>query len=128
MLDELTVRAIAQDVVDRAKRTAHVDQGSLKKSIAYTYIRGLVTFRELYYGQWNNNSELEDLAKRLIPNGIAWRIVYTKLGGDTYEVGKTKQGRALQRNVIATILRTGTTNAKKLILKARGKKKDKGTD
>ena len=128
MLDELEIRAIAQEVVTKAKRTAHVDQGSLKKSIAFTYVKGLLTFRELFYGQWNDNSELEKLARDLIPNGVAWRIVYTKLGGDTYEVGKTKQGRATQRKTIATIIRTGTTNAKNLILKSRGKKKDKGTD
>lgn len=128
MLDELEIRAIAQEVVTKAKRTAHVDQGSLKKSIAFTYVKGLLTFRELYYGQWNDNSELEKLARQLVPNGVSWRIVYTKLGGDTYEVGRTKQGRATRKKTIATILRTGTTNAKNLILKARGKKKDKGTD
>ena len=84
MLSEIEIRAIAQTIVNKAKSTAHVDQGSLKKSIAYTYVRDVVIFRELYYGQWNENSLLEKYANQLMPNGVAWKIVYTKLGGDTY--------------------------------------------
>ena len=60
----------------------------MKRSIAYTYVRNEVIFRELYYGQWNDNSKLEEYANDLMPNGVKWKIIYTKLGGDTYEVGK----------------------------------------
>lgn len=124
MLSEIEIRAIAQTIVNKAKSTAHVDQGSLKKSIAYTYVRGVVIFRELYYGQWNDNSLLEKYANQLMPNGVAWKIVYTKLGGDTYEVGKTKQGRATQRKAVATALRNSTNNIKALIASVRKKRKD----
>ena len=62
MLSEVEIRAIAKTIVDKAKRTATVDQGSLKRSIAYTYVRNEVIFRELYYGQWNDNSQLEEYA------------------------------------------------------------------
>lgn len=124
MLSEIEIRAIAQTIVNKAKSTAHVDQGSLKKSIAYTYVRDVVIFRELYYGQWNENSLLEKYANQLMPNGVAWKIVYTKLGGDTYEVGKTKQGRATQRKAVAVALRNSTNNIKALIASVRNKRKD----
>lgn len=127
MLTDLEVRAIAQTIVDKAKRTARVDQGSLKKSIAFTFVKGEVIFRELFYGQWNENSQLEKYANQLMPNGTRWKIIYTMLGGDTYEVGRTKSGRAVQRKSLSTVNRVGSSKAKALILKVNnGKKKDKG--
>lgn len=125
MLSEYEIRAIAQTVVDKAKRTAHYEQGSLKKSIAYTYIKGEVIFRQLFYGQWNENSQLEKYASQLIPNGVRWKIIYTVLGGDTYEVGKTRSGRAVQKKSLAAVSRVGSTRAKALISKVKdGKEKD----
>lgn len=127
MLTEIEIRAIAQTVVDRSKRTAKVDQGSLRKSISYTYVRGVVTFRELFYGQWNDNSQLEDNAKYLMPNGVAWKIIYTKLGGEEYEVGKTRQGRSTKRSSLRAVQRTGTDRIKALIASVKkkdGKKKE----
>ena len=66
MLSEVEIRAIAQEVVRRAKGTAHVDTGALKRSISYTYVRQVVIFRELFYGQFGDNSELEKIARKLI--------------------------------------------------------------
>ena len=125
MLSEVEIRAIAQSVVDKAKSTAHVEQGSLKKSIAYTYVKGLVTFRQLYYGQWNENSQLEKYANQMMPNGVAYKVVLTKLGGDTYESGKTKQGRSTQRKAVATVLRNTTSNIKALISAIQSKRNGK---
>ena len=125
MLSEVEIRAIAQSVVDKAKSTAHVEQGSLKKSIAYTYVKGLVTFRQLYYGQWNENSQLEKYANQMMPNGVAYKVVLTKLGGDTYESGKTKQGRSTQRKAVSTVLRNTTSNIKALISAIQSKRNGK---
>ena len=124
MLSELEIRAIAKTIVDKAKETAHVDQGTLKRSIAYTYVRGVVTFRQIYYGQWNENSQLEKYARELMPFGVEWKVILTNFGGDTYEVGKTKQGRASQRKSISAALRNSTKNAKKLIALIQKKRKD----
>ena len=127
MLTDLEVRAIAQTIVDKAKRTARVDQGSLRKSIAFTFVKGEVIFRELFYGQWNENSQLEKYANQLMPNGTRWKIIYTMLGGDTYEVGRTKSGRAVQKKSLSAVNRVGSSKAKALILRVNnGKKKDKG--
>jgi len=124
LLSEVEIRAIAQNVVNKAKSTAHVDQGSLKKSIAYTYVKGLVTFRQLYYGQWNENSQLEKYANQMMPSGVPYKVVLTKLGGDTYESGKTKQGRKTQRLAVSQALRNSSSNVKKLIALVQAKRKD----
>ena len=129
MLSEVEIRAIAKTIVDKAKRTAKVDQGSLKRSIAYTYVRNEIIFRELYYGQWNDNSQLEEYATQLMPNGVKWKIIYTILGGDTYEVGKTRQGRTTQKKAVATALRNSSKNIKNLIALVRAnRKKDEESD
>jgi len=129
LLSEVEIRAIAKTIVDKAKKTAKVDQGSLKRSIAYTYVRNEVIFRELYYGQWNDNSQLEKYATELMPNGVKWKIIYTKLGGEEYEVGRTRQGRTTQKKAVSTALRNSSNNIKKLIALVRAnRKKDEGKD
>lgn len=128
MLSEVEIRAIAQEVVNRAKSTSHVETGALKRSIAYTYVRNVIIFTELFYGQFGNNSQLEKLAIKLIPNGVAWKIVYTEVGGETYEVGKTRQGRATQSKVISAVKRTATNRIKALISLAQKKRKDGETE
>lgn len=121
MLTVTEIRAIAQKIVDMSKNTAHVDTGALKRSISYTYVKGLVTFRMIYYGQFNNNAQLEKNADRLMPSGVQWKIIYTKFGGDTYEVGRTKTGRRSQKSLTQTLTRIGTTAVTKLLNKIRGK-------
>jgi hypothetical protein len=126
MLTDQEIRAIAQRVVDQTKSTARVDTGALKRSISYTYVKGLVTFRMIYYGQFGKNAELEKNASKLMPRGVEWRIIYTKFGGNTYEVGRTRQGRATQKSLLPTLSRIGTTAVTNLInrIRNRGKKKD----
>lgn len=123
-MTDLEVRAIAQEIVNKAKATARVDQGTLRRSIAFTYVRGLVTFRQIYYGTFGDNSQLEELARKYMPSGIAYKVVLTELGGNTYESGKTKQGRATQRVVKNTISRSTSKNVKKLITAIKKKKED----
>ena len=130
MLEDKEIRAIAQRIVDKAKQSAHVDTGALKRSISYTLVKGLVTFRMIYYGQWNDNAKLEKIAADLMPRGVEWRIVYTKFGGNTYEVGRTRTGRRSQISLLPTLARIGTSAVSALIskIKNRGKKEDKGTN
>jgi len=130
VLSEIEIRAIAEQVKQKAKETAHVEQGSLKKSIAFTYKKGVVTFRQLYYGQWNENSQLEKYAREMMPNGVPYKIELTILGGDTYEVSKTKYGRKSQRKAVASAKRVSSKNIKALINKVQDakKKKDERTD
>ena len=122
MLSETEIRAVAQRVVTESKGSALVDTGALKRSIAYTYIRGMVTFREFVYGQYGNNSMLEKNAIRLMPYGVQWRIVYTTFGGDEVEIGRTRQGRATQSSTLKSLAKATTSRIRNLIAISRRKK------
>lgn len=125
MLSQVEITAIAKTVVLKAKAVAKVEQGSLKKSIAQRYVNGGIEFRELYYGQWNDNSQLEKIARDLMPNGVKYKIIYTTLGGDTYEISRTKTGRTSQKKAVAIAKRNSSNNIKKLIsLVQANRKKD----
>jgi hypothetical protein len=115
MLEESEIRAIATNIVQKAKATARVDQGTLKRSIAFTYVRGLVTFRQIYYGTFGDNSQLEDLAKKYMPRGVPYRIELTEFGGKTYEISRSKTGRRSQKSAVQAVNRSSSTNVKKLL-------------
>jgi hypothetical protein len=126
MLSEAEIRAIASTVVQRAKATARVDQGTLRRSIAYTYVRGVVTFRQIYYGEYGTNSRLERIAAQLMPNGVEYRIELTDFGGDRVEISRTRSGRRKQTTVLNEIVKNNSPKIKDLISKvlATRKKKD----
>lgn len=65
--------ALAQRVVDMSKKTAHVDTGALKRSINYTVARGQIVFRQLFYGQYHENSQLIQNAQRIM-KGVPYII------------------------------------------------------
>jgi len=124
MLDEAGIRAVAQSIIDQSKSSARVDTGALKRSISFTYVREQVIFRMLYYGQFGKNSKLEANARRLMPSGVKWKIIYTEFGGGTFEVGVTQTGRNSTRKIIDSITRSSTTAVTSLLNRIRGKKKD----
>lgn len=90
--------ALAATIVDKAKASSRIDTGALRRSISFGYVNGILTFRELYYGQWNGNSELEKLATAMIPRDTPWNIQYTTFGGAVYTKTVKKSGRKLGRN------------------------------
>jgi len=124
MLDEAGIRAVAQSIIDQSKSTARVDTGALRRSISFTYVKEQVIFRMLYYGKFGKNSKLEANARRLMPGGVKWKIIYTEFGGGTYEVGVSQTGRNSTRKILDSITRSGTTAVTSLLNKIRGKKKD----
>ena len=127
MLAEYEIRAVAKGIVEEAKDTAHVDQGALRRSIAYTYVKDEVIFRELFYGQWNDNSQLEKLAIKNMPFGVRWKIIYTVLGGDEYEVSRTRSGRRSQRTIKKALSnKTSTSNINALITSIKRKREKDG--
>ena len=124
MLDEAGIRAVAQSIIDQSKSTARVDTGALRRSISFTYVKEQVIFRMLYYGKFGKNSKLEANARRLMPSGVKWKIIYTEFGGGTFEVGVTQTGRNSTRKIIDSITRSSTTAVTSLLNRIRGKKKD----
>jgi len=126
-MTDAEIDIIRKDIVLRAKAAARYDQGALQKSIASTYVNGIVIFRQLYYGDYGTNSKLEEIARKYMPRGVPYKIILTELGGRTYESGRTVGGRA-SRKVTNKIVSNSSNNIKKLLalIKAKRKKEEDG--
>lgn len=110
-----------KEVVSETKSTAKVDTGFLKRSIRGNWFKNIATFREVFYGAYNDNSKLIENAKRIMPADIPWRVIFVDEDGrETTVEGKTRTGRTISRKVI-TNKNISTDNIKRLInsIKAR---------
>lgn len=119
-------KAYVKKVVDIAKKEAKVDTGFLKRSIRGNWFRDIATFREVFYGAYNGNSKLIEIAKRIMPNDIPWKVVFVDEDGNEAQVeGKTRTGRKISRKEIGSE-NVSSKNIKALIasIKARGEKKN----
>lgn len=127
-IDEAEIRKIGAAIVKEAKRVAKYDQGTLMRSIAFTYVKGVMIFRQIYYGVYYENSQLEKIAAKKVPRGVPWKIILTKFGGGTYETGRTRRGRASKSSVSSLLNVASSINIRKLIAKKKAKaaKKDNG--
>jgi len=110
-----------REVVSETKSTAKVDTGFLKRSIRGNWFKNIATFREVFYGAYNDNSKLVENAKRIMPADIPWRVIFVDEDGrETTVEGKTRTGRTISRKAI-TSKNVSTDNIKRLIglIKAR---------
>lgn len=129
---EAEIRQIASSIVAKAKATARVKQGRLQRSIAYTYVRGIVTFRQVYWGAFGDNSLLEKLAAQYMPKEVPYRIELTVLGGGTYKgdekevltSGRTRYGRSLPKTALKNAKNANSSSIKKLVAMVKKKRKD----
>ena len=99
------IRQYIREVVREAKSTANVDTGYLKRSIRGDLIgrNRSVEFREIFYGAYNENSKLLEIAQRIMPNDINWKIVYENEEGDETTIkGRTRTGRTIRRSSIGS--------------------------
>lgn len=104
-----------REVVSEVKSTAKVDTGFLRRSIRGNWFRNIATFREVFYGAYNDNSKLIQIAKRIMPDDIPWRVIYVDEEGRETEIeGKTRSGRTISRKSISSE-NVNTSNIKKLI-------------
>ena len=122
------IREYIRRVVREAKDTAKVDTGYLKRSIKGDLIgrNKSVEFREIFYGAYNNNSRLVQIAERIMPNDIPWKVIFVDEEGREEEIkGKTRTGRTISRKSI-TSENISTSKIKALIsaIKANGKETD----
>lgn len=84
---------IAEQVVVKSKAEANVDTGRLRRSINQKVQRGVIVFREYYYGQYGDNSTLEKNAKELMGN-IPYKIERLDEEGNIVEgLNKANSGR-----------------------------------
>ena len=120
------IRKYIREVVREAKSTANVDTGFLKRSIRGDLIgrNRSVEFREIFYGAYNENSKLLEIAQRIMPNDINWKIVYENEEGDETTIkGRTRTGRTIRRSSISSN-NISSPKIKALIQSIRGKKKN----
>ena len=120
------IRQYIREVVREAKSTANVDTGYLKRSIRGDLIgrNRSVEFREIFYGAYNENSKLLEIAQRIMPNDINWKIIYENEEGDETTIkGRTRTGRKIRRSSINSN-NISSPKIKALIASIRGKKKD----
>ena len=125
------IRQYIRDVVREAKDTAKVDTGFLRRSIKGALIGRdkSIEFEQIVYGAYNNNSRLIQIAERIVPNDLKWKVTFINEDGETTEVkGKTRTGRTIVRRQI-TSESIGTSKIKQLIKSIQiGKTKDDGTE
>jgi len=122
------IRQFIRRVVRESKDAAKVDTGFLKRSIKGDLIgrNRSVEFREIFYGAYNNNSRLIEIANRIMPNDIQWKVIFIdEEGKETAIKGKTRTGRTISRKAI-TSESISTSKIKALIsaIKANGKETD----
>ncbi len=120
------IRQYIREVVREAKSTANVDTGLLKQSIRGDLIgrNRSVEFRQVVYGAYNQNSKLLEIAQRIMPNDINWKIVYENEEGDETTIkGRTRTGRTIRRSSISSN-NISSPKIKALIQSIRGKKKN----
>jgi hypothetical protein len=84
----------------------------------------LVTFRQVYWGAFGDNSYLEKLAAQFMPKGVPYKIELTVLGGKVYEKGVTKQGRSSVKRAVKEAQNTNSSSIKKLVALVKKKRKD----
>ena len=90
--------ALAERVVAKSRREARVDTGRLKDSINKKVQRGVIVFREYFYGAYpekrgRKNSTLEENARAMMGD-VPYKIERLDEDGDTIlEVNKATSGR-----------------------------------
>ena len=122
------IREYIRKVVREAKDTANVDTGFLKRSIKGDLIgrNKSVEFREIFYGAYNNNSRLVQIAERIMPKDLQWKVIFVdEEGAETNIEWTTRTGRKISRKQI-TSGNVSTSKIKALIasIKANGKETD----
>jgi Arc/MetJ-type ribon-helix-helix transcriptional regulator len=125
------IKTYIRDVVREARATANVDTGYLKRSIKGDLIgrNKSVEFRQIFYGAYNNNSELVRIAERIMPKNIQWKVVFLDEEGNEQEVkGKSRTGRTMVRKEITSD--SASTSKIKAFIKtlSSGKAKDDRTE
>lgn len=126
------LRTLAREIVDKSKKSAHVDTGRLKRSISYVInLQGVPTFTEVFYGQFGDNSDLEENLKAMWPTDEPYNLIYTDDNGNPYQVVRKKAGGRVAVETMATKATTRKSlgiNGIKNFLKNYGKKTDETAD
>ena len=126
------IRQFIRRVVRISKDTSALDTGYLRRSITGDIsASGVVVFRQIYYGAYNENSLLIDYAKEIMPKDIEWKVIFEdEEGRETTIKTKTRTGRKLQTKSV-TSGNISTSKIKSLISaiqRNNAKEKDNTTE
>lgn len=103
--DNGQIRQYIREVVSEARRTANVETGYLKRSISGALIGRdrSVEFRQIFYGAYNNNSKLVEIAERIMPNDLKWKVIFEdEEGEETTISAKTRTGRKISTRAVTS--------------------------
>ena len=77
-----------REVVREAKDTAKVETGYLKRSIKGDWIGRTksVEFRQVFYGAENGNSKLLEIATRVMPKDLKWKVILVGEEGEDVSI------------------------------------------
>lgn len=129
---EAYLRGRAREIITKSKAEAHVYTGRLKRSISYVVnLQGIFTFTEVFYGQFHENSNLEENIRAIWPKDLPFNLIYTDDNGQPYQVvRKTSSGRASVSNATKATTRKslGINGIKNFLKGFTNGKTDKGPD
>lgn len=122
------IKVLIRNVIREAKKTARVRTGYLKDSIGgdWDSRKNRIEFEQIFYGAYNNNSSLVQIAERIIPKDLNWVVIFMDEDGQETSIeGKTRTGRRLSTKKISSE-NVSTSKIKALIasIKANGKETD----
>lgn len=82
------IRQFIREVVREAKDTAKVETGYLKRSIKGDWIGRTksVEFRQVFYGAENGNSKLLEIATRVMPKDLKWKVILVGEEGEDVSI------------------------------------------
>ena len=82
------IRQFIRAVVREAKDTAKVETGYLKRSIKGDWIGRTksVEFRQVFYGAENGNSKLLEIATRVMPKDLKWKVILVGEEGEDVSI------------------------------------------
>lgn len=115
--------ALAELVVAKSKNEARVDSGRLKRSINKKVQRGSIVFREYYYGEYGDNSTLEENAKRMMGN-VPYKIERLNEDGSVSESKTVSSSGRFIPSMIAKKKVSIISGARALINKILNYRKD----
>jgi len=111
------IREYIRKVVSESKSSARVETGYLKRSIRGALVgrNKSVEFRQIFYGAYRDNSKLIEIAQRIMPSDIQWKVIFINEEGKEQAVkGTTRTGRKLSRKSV-TSENVSSANIKALI-------------
>lgn len=97
-MDTAELKQIINKIRDKSKDEAKVDTGFLKRSI-YGIIneKGVAEFGEIFYGQFRENSNLEENITKMFPRNLPYKLVYYDEDGVEYVAKRrTTGGRTIK--------------------------------